>query len=194
MDFAYLTKKGPKTEASGDPLTEPQTKTKYQIPNSNLEAKLEETPQTLTLSSPDPKKKKTALRQSPNLSPPTLANHLSNLDHWLVQWHKSHPQPLSPTAWWPEHWELKYPHKEIPLAWKEYSGPFSPLNTVEEMEVEMILLNLTKEILENARKEGREVVEVEMTPITGVEEVVVEADLIRQAVQTQPIQGHYRTR
>ena len=32
------------------------------------------------------------------------------------------------------------------------------------MEVEMILLNLTDEILENARKEGQEVVEVEMTP------------------------------
>ena len=51
------------------------------------------------------------------------------------------------------------------------------------MEVEMILLNLTDEILENA-KEGREVVEVEMTPETGVEEVTAEADLIRQAVQT----------
>ena len=32
------------------------------------------------------------------------------------------------------------------------------------MEVEMILLNLTDEILENTRKEGREVVEVEMIP------------------------------
>ena len=32
------------------------------------------------------------------------------------------------------------------------------------MEVEMILLNLTDEILENARREGQEVVEVEMTP------------------------------
>ena len=52
------------------------------------------------------------------------------------------------------------------------------------MEVEMILLNLTEEILENARKEGREVVEVEMTPTAGVAEVVVEADLIQQAVQT----------
>ena len=62
------------------------------------------------------------------------------------------------------------------------------------MEVEMILLNLTDEILENAKKEGREVVEVEMTPEAGVEEVAVEADLIQQVVQTQPIKGHYRTR
>ena len=62
------------------------------------------------------------------------------------------------------------------------------------MEVEMILLNLTKEILENARKEGREVVEVEMTPATGVEEVAEEADLIQQAVQTQTTQGHYQIR
>ena len=52
------------------------------------------------------------------------------------------------------------------------------------MEVEMILLNLTDEVLENARKEGREVVEVEMTPGAGVEEVVAEADLIQQAMQT----------
>ena len=65
---------------------------------------------------------------------------------------------------------------------------------VEEMEVEMILLNLTKEILENARKEGREVVEVEMTPTMGVEEVAEEADLIQQAAQTQSIQGHYWTK
>ena len=77
---------------------------------------------------------------------------------------------------------------------KEYSGPFSPLNTIEEMEVEMILLNLTEEILENAKKEGREVVEVEMTLTMGVEEVAVEADLIQQAVQMQPIKGHYRTK
>ena len=58
----------------------------------------------------------------------------------------------------------------------------------------MILLNLTDEILENARKEGREVVEVEMTPEMGVEEAMVEADLIQQAVQAQSIKGHYRTR
>ena len=62
------------------------------------------------------------------------------------------------------------------------------------MEVEMILLNLTEEILENAKKEGREVVEVEMTPATGVEEAAGEAYLIQQAVQTQSTQGHYRTR
>ena len=62
------------------------------------------------------------------------------------------------------------------------------------MEVEMILLNLTEEILEKARLEGREVVEVEMIPTKGVEEAAVEADLIQQAQQTQPIQGHYRTR
>ena len=58
----------------------------------------------------------------------------------------------------------------------------------------MILLNLTDEILENAKKEGREVVEVEMTPEAGVEEAMVEAVLIQQAMQTQSIQGHYRTR
>ena len=64
---------------------------------------------------------------------------------------------------------------------------------VEEMEVEMILLNLTKEILENAKKEGR-VVEVEMTLAMGVEEVAGEVDLIQQATQVQLTQGHYRTR
>ena len=58
----------------------------------------------------------------------------------------------------------------------------------------MILLNLTDKILENAKKEGREVVEVEMTPETGVEEAMVEADLIQQAAQAPLIQGHYRTR
>ena len=62
------------------------------------------------------------------------------------------------------------------------------------MEVEMILLNLTEEILENAKKEGREVVEVEMTPAVGVEEAAVEADLIQQVARTQLTQGHYRTR
>src|ERR1700744_6458388 len=194
MDFAYLTKKEPKTEASGDLLTEPQTKTKHQIPSSNLEAKLEQTPQIPTSSSPDPKKKKTVLQQSPNSSPPTLANHPSNLDRWLKQWHKSR-QPLpSPTAWWPEPWELEYPKEETQPQPREYSGPFSPLNTIEEMEVEMILLNLTKEILEKAKQEGQEVVEVEMTPTKGVEEAAVEVDLIQQAERTQPIQGHYRTR
>ena len=58
----------------------------------------------------------------------------------------------------------------------------------------MILLNLTDEILENARKEGREVVEVEMTPTQAVEEVAEEANLIQLAVETQPTQGHYWTR
>ena len=65
---------------------------------------------------------------------------------------------------------------------------------IEEMEVEMILLNLTKEILEKARQEGREVVEVEMTPTTTVEEVAGEADLIQQVVQMQLTWGHYRIR
>ena len=71
-------------------------------------------------------KKKTESRQSPNSSPPTLANHPSNLDHWLEQWHKSHPQPRSPTVWWPEPWELEYPKEETPPVQKEYSEPFSP--------------------------------------------------------------------
>ena len=61
------------------------------------------------------------------------------------------------------------------------------------MEVEMILLNLTDEILENAKKEGREVVEVEMSQ-TRVVEGVEEAHLIQQAAETQPTQGHYQTR
>ena len=58
----------------------------------------------------------------------------------------------------------------------------------------MILLNLTDEILESAKQEGREVVEVEMNPMMGMEGVAVEADLIQQAVQTQLTKGHYRTR
>ena len=58
----------------------------------------------------------------------------------------------------------------------------------------MILLNLTEEILEKAKQEGREVVEVEMTPTTEMEEVAVEADLIQQVGQTQLTQGHYRIR
>ena len=62
------------------------------------------------------------------------------------------------------------------------------------MEVEMILLNLTDEILENAKKEGQEVVEVEMSRTQGVGEVVEEVHLIRQVAETQPTQGHYRTR
>ena len=62
------------------------------------------------------------------------------------------------------------------------------------MEVEMILLNLTDEILENAKREGREVVEVEMAPETGVEVVAEEADLIWQAAQTRSTQGYYWTK
>ena len=58
----------------------------------------------------------------------------------------------------------------------------------------MILLNLTDEILENARKEGQEVVEVEMSPDQAVEEAMEEADLIQQAEELRPTQGHYRTR
>ena len=65
---------------------------------------------------------------------------------------------------------------------------------IEEMEVEMILLNLTNEILENAKKEGQEVVEVEMTPIQEMEEVAVEADLIQLAEEMRLTQGHYWTR
>ena len=187
-------KKEPKTGASGDLLTEHQTKMKSQTLNSNSEVKLEETPQIPTSSSLNTQKKKTRSPQSPSSSPLTSANHPHNLDHWLEQWHKSHPQPLSPTAWWPEPWELEYPKEEILPALKGYAGPFTPLESVEEMEVEMILLNLTDEILENAKKEGWEVVEVEMTPETGVEEAAVEADLIQQAMQAPLIQGHYRTR
>ena len=62
------------------------------------------------------------------------------------------------------------------------------------MEVEMILLNLTDEILENARKEGWEVVEVEMTPAQVVEEVEEEVNLIQQAAEMQPTQKYYWTR
>ena len=58
----------------------------------------------------------------------------------------------------------------------------------------MFLLNFTEEILENARKEGWEVVEVEMTPTQLVEEVAEEVDLIRQAAKEWPTQGHYRTK
>ena len=77
---------------------------------------------------------------------------------------------------------------------KEFSKPFSPHHTLEEMEVEMILLNLTDEILENARKEGREVVVVEMTPETAMEEEAEEVDLIQQVVIEMLIQEHFLTR
>ena len=62
------------------------------------------------------------------------------------------------------------------------------------MEVEMILLNLTDKILENTRKEGQEVVEVEMSPTQVVGEAAEEADLIQQVAESWPTQGHYRTR
>ena len=62
------------------------------------------------------------------------------------------------------------------------------------MEVEMILLNLTEEILENARKEGWEVVEVEMTLGQQVEEVAEEVNLIQQAAEMRQTLGHYWTR
>ena len=72
---------------------------------------------------------------------------------------------------------------------KESSNHYSPHNTVEEMEVEMILLNLTNKILENARAEGREVVEMEITQ--GVAEEEEEANLILRAMTMRPAQGHY---
>ena len=78
---------------------------------------------------------------------------------------------------------------------KVSSNRYSPRNTVKEMEVEMILLNLTDEILENARSEGVEVGEMEIPQ--GVAEAVVEAEeeanLILQAMTMRPTQGHYRT-
>ena len=77
---------------------------------------------------------------------------------------------------------------------KESSNRYSPRNTVEEMEVEMILLNLTDEILEDARSRGTEVVEMEITQ--GVAEAVAEAEeeanLILRAMTMRPTQGHYR--
>ena len=80
---------------------------------------------------------------------------------------------------------------------KESSNHYSPRNTIEEMEVEMILLNLTDEVLENARSEGVEVVEVvEMEITQGVAEAVAEAEeeanLILRAMTMRPTQGHYR--
>ena len=77
---------------------------------------------------------------------------------------------------------------------KESSEPFSPRNTIEEMEVEMILLNLTDKILENAKKEGREVVVVEMTLEMAMKEVAEEADLIQQVVVAMLIQEHSPTK
>ena len=78
---------------------------------------------------------------------------------------------------------------------KESSNHYSPRNTVEEMEVEMILLNLTDEILEDARSKGVEVMEMEITQ--GVVEAVAEAEeevnLILRAMTMRPTQGHYWT-
>ena len=60
--------------------------------------------------------------------------------------------------------------------------------------MEKILLSLTDEILENARREGKEVVEMEITQ--GMAEVVVEAEeeanLILRAMAIRPTQGHYQ--
>ena len=82
--------------------------------------------------------------------------------------------------------------EELPQVPKESSRPYSPHNTIEEMEVEMILLNLTDEILENAWTTGKEVVEMEMGQ--GVVVGVVEADLIMRVMSIQPTQGHYQIR
>ena len=54
----------------------------------------------------------------------------------------------------------------------------------------MILLNLTDEILENARIEGAQVVEIQMNQ--GVAMAEEEADLILRAMTVRPTQGHYR--
>ena len=57
------------------------------------------------------------------------------------------------------------------------------------MEVEMILLNLTNEILENAWIEGAQVVEIQMNQ--GVAMAEEEADLILRAMMIQPTRDHY---
>ena len=57
------------------------------------------------------------------------------------------------------------------------------------MEVEMILLNLTNEILENAQIEGAQVVEIQMNQ--GVAMAEEEADLILRAMMIQPTRDHY---
>ena len=153
-DSTSLTKKEPQIEVVGDPLTELQTKEKPLKPNSNLEVTQKKTPQIQTLQSPlieTPKKKNLNLQPSLNSSLPISVNHPSNPTLWLEQWHKLQPPLPSPqTAWWPEPWELEYPEEEPCQVLKEFSNHYSPHNTVEEMEVEMILLNLTDEILENA--------------------------------------------
>ena len=77
---------------------------------------------------------------------------------------------------------------------KESSNHYSPHNTIEEMEVEMTLLNLTDEILEDARSRGVEVVEMEITQgvVEAVAEAEEEANLILRAMTMRPTQGHYR--
>ena len=77
---------------------------------------------------------------------------------------------------------------------KESSNHYSPRNTIEEMEVEMILLNLTDEVLEDAQSRGVEVVEMEITQevATAVAEAEEEANLILRAMTMRPTQGHYR--
>ena len=194
MGSVSLTKKEPKIEVVGDPSMEPQTKKKSLRPNSNLEVTQEERPQTQTLQSPlteAPKKKNLNLQPLPNSSLLISVNHPSNPTLWLEQWHNSQPPPPSPqTAWWPEPWELEYPEEGPCQISKESSSHYSPHNTVEEMEVEMILLNLTDKILENARAEGREVVEMEITQ--GVAEAEEEANLILRAMTMRPTQGHYQ--
>ena len=77
---------------------------------------------------------------------------------------------------------------------KESSNHYSPHNTIEEMEVEMTLLNLTDEILEDARSRGVEVVEMEITQgvMEAVAEAEEEANLILRAMTMRPTQGHYR--
>ena len=192
-DSASLTKKEAQIEAIEDPLTELKMKKRSLKPNSNLEVIQEETPQIQTLQSPlveTPKKKNLNLQPLLNSSLHISINHLSNPTLWLEQWHKSQPPLPSPqTAWWPEPWELEYPEEEPCQMSKESSNHYSPHNTVEEMEVEMILLNLTNKILENARAEGREVVEMEITQ--GVAEEEEEANLILRAMTMWPAQGHY---
>ena len=188
-----MTKKEAQIEAIEDPLTELKMKKRSLKPNSNLEVIQEETPQIQTLQSPlveTPKKKNLNLQPLLNSSLHISINHLSNPTLWLEKWHKSQPPLPSPqTAWWPEPWELEYPEEEPCQMLKESSNHYSPHNTVEEMEVEMILLNLTNKILENARAEGREVVEMEITQ--GVAEEEEEANLILRAMTMRPAQGHY---
>ena len=192
MDSVSLMKKEPQIKVIGALLMELQTKKKPLKLASNLEATQEETPQIQTSQYPSaktPKKKNLNLQPLPNLSLPISVSNQSNPTLWLEQWHRSQPPLPSPqTAWWPEPWELEYPEEEPCQTSRESFNHYSPCNTVKEMEVEMILLNLTDEILENAWSEGREVEEMEITQ--GVAEE--EANLILRAMTMQPTQGHYQ--